>query len=297
LQFQDNLTVQSRFSGTSPNIKAINYKSEPLINKLNRLNSGAQGRYVLADIYNYTSNSSFTTPRYPVTPRMVAGPGQALRIRLVNSGGSGTGESFNLHGHVWQEEPYVNGSKNLGDNKMSQWFGYRDQLGALNSFNLLIKSAGGRNRIPGDYFYNSTTNATFAPGMWGILTVTTKKDYIQVTSIAIDSILKTANISGWVTVRPDSGIVASNSITLEIEGIGGLNSTGVQPDGTWKFENIKYNNLMDEFTFRTSAGGEFVTSLQSLLPEKQPVLNPMYKPRPRVIGRGIKPETQQSEKQ
>jgi hypothetical protein len=80
---------------------------------------------------------------------------------------------FEIHGHSWQEEPYVNDSLMLGDNVKSQILGAQIMV-ANQALNILIDSAGGPRGTPGDYlFYNylQTQTGPGRSGAWGILRV------------------------------------------------------------------------------------------------------------------------------
>jgi hypothetical protein len=256
LQFQDNLTVQSVPQGNNPNqyatiTNAINYKSEPLDSRFgDTTNTAIQFNSV--DVSAATSNT-MTNNAYPETPHLVAQKGTPIRLRLLHAGGAGTGEIFELHGHNWQEEPYTDDSKKIGNNEKSQWFGYRDQLGALNSFDLPISSAGGRNEIPGDYLYRSMSNTTFKAGVWGMFSVTNSNDLVYLT--AADNANKLITISGGCTVDPVTGKLPT-SITLKY-GKAGSNTATVDKNGLWSFTNLPAKNFkkVKGATLTSSTGG------------------------------------------
>jgi hypothetical protein len=270
LQLQDNVDIPfvgnstDDFSGSSVSY-GINYKSEPLANRLEVLHKSAKasGKYNNYNITELTSNNISKGLTYPETPHLVAQKGTALRFRLVNSGGSGNGEIFNLNGHVWQEEPYQKGSTILGENKASQWFGYRDQLGSLNSFDILINSAGGQNQVAGDYLYNSSSSLSFTNGMWGILSVTNAGELIFVTGATNKNGF---NINGKTTISPATGKFPE-FITLVING-GQNRKVKVEADGSWKFASVNTIRFDDKLVFESASGGKLVTSLQSLANRK-----------------------------
>jgi hypothetical protein len=107
----------------------------------------------------------------PQTPIFEAYAGEPIRFRILLPGGATTPIMFEIHGHSWQEEPYVNNSLELGNNEKSQVLGA--QIIVPNqSLNILIDSAGGRDMTPGDYlFYDYQQTKPGLSGAWGILRV------------------------------------------------------------------------------------------------------------------------------
>lgn len=198
LQFQDNLTVEGK--NNSEVNTAINYKSDPIAFRYSNVNN-----FNSLDVQDATTNAR-NDNSYPATPLLVVAKGSPVRVRLLHAGGAGNGENFILHGHVWQEEPYIDGSTALGDNELSQWFGFRDQLGALNSFDLLISSAGGKNSVEGDYIYRSFPNSSFADGAWGIMSVTDGTDLVYLTNVSNEKNELTLN--GQCSADPETGKIA-----------------------------------------------------------------------------------------
>ena len=100
----------------------------------------------------------------PETPlNASAQAGSEVRFRVLNSGNASPGNMTNstkmivVDGHDWQEEPYIFKSTVIGDNKLSQHLGSQ-QVTTLESYNLILPSAGGKKRQPGDYnfFYYPT---------------------------------------------------------------------------------------------------------------------------------------------
>jgi hypothetical protein len=101
-----------------------------------------------------------------------ASPGEPVRFRLVHPDGIGgfPDDVIKLHGHVWQEEPYANGSTTLGANRASNWFGARDGFGPQNHFDILVK-AGGTSSVHGDYLLASSPGAEQLMGNWALFRV------------------------------------------------------------------------------------------------------------------------------
>ncbi len=108
----------------------------------------------------------------PVTPVFTAGAGDGVRIRMLHPGGHPRNDNYLLHGHIWEEEPYVNGSQALGSNPLSNWVGSQVGVGPGTHFDFLPKGgAGGRFRMPGDYLYRTFKSFHFDGGIWGIFRV------------------------------------------------------------------------------------------------------------------------------
>jgi hypothetical protein len=108
----------------------------------------------------------------PQTPIFRAPAGMPVRFRLVDPGGIGDNQQvFELTGHVWQEEPYTQSSTVIGHNPLSQWRGTTDAYGPTSHYNVVLDSAGGANRVPGDYLYRSWTANQYQVGLWGLFRV------------------------------------------------------------------------------------------------------------------------------
>jgi hypothetical protein len=117
-------------------------------------------------------SNQLTGGKDPVTPIFTAPAGMPCRFRLLASGGIGDNqEVFELAGHVWQEEPYTKGSTEIGVNPRSSWTGTTPLYGPTAHYDVVIASAGGDNKVPGDYLYRSATAAQFQSGLFGILRV------------------------------------------------------------------------------------------------------------------------------
>jgi hypothetical protein len=118
----------------------------------------------------------------PQTPIFAAVAGTPVRFRMLHPDGLGgfPDDVWTIHGHIWQLEPYVSFAKpnnivvpsaTLGLNRFSQWVGSRDGFGPGNHFDILIDSAGGVNRVFGDYLYKSFPSSEASAGVWGIFRV------------------------------------------------------------------------------------------------------------------------------
>jgi hypothetical protein len=164
--------------------KAVNYRTEPLWKRMGYapdtpLNGGAEPGQPIDprtptrdyDFTDVLSNSKIGGYD-PETPVFTATAGQDVRVRLLQPGGHSRNNVFMLHGHIWEEEPYVNGSTALGSNPLSEWKGAQYGVGPGSHFDFLLKhGAGGAYHIPGDYLYRTFQSFQFDGGIWGIFRV------------------------------------------------------------------------------------------------------------------------------
>ncbi|HEX8475577.1 MAG TPA: multicopper oxidase domain-containing protein [Pyrinomonadaceae bacterium] len=164
--------------------KAFNYRTEPLWKRMGfEPNTPLeQTREVVftnslrnSQVVNHPGSPvppASMEPGDPVTPVFTAAAGTPIRFRLLMPGGHARNSVFNLHGHIWEELPWINASTMQGHNPFSQWEGTRYGIGAGSHFNLLLKNgAGGRFQVRGDYLYRNQTSFLFDGGMWGIFRV------------------------------------------------------------------------------------------------------------------------------
>jgi hypothetical protein len=124
---------------------------------------------VLSNTALRTTNADGVDPN---TPIFEANAGDPIRFRVLMPGGNTSGPNgspmvFEIHGHSWQEEPYVNDAGSLGSNPNSQVLGAEMIVPHL-ALNILIDKAGGAGEVPGDYLYY---NYLQKDGAWGILRV------------------------------------------------------------------------------------------------------------------------------
>jgi hypothetical protein len=198
--------------------RAINYRTEPLdyrfvdstwlenfnINSPLGVGGALSNSLVLAD---------------PQTPVFAATANTPLRFRMVHPAGLNE-QVFTLHGHVWQEEPYVNGSKEIGRNPLSQSQGSRDGFGANVSFDAVIDKAGGAAGVPGDYLYRTFIGSVFQNGMWGLLRVAPPtQDIVAITRFSNPKVTKgQVLITGTTTVDPNTGRMADRVTIFDTTG-------------------------------------------------------------------------------
>ncbi|MEK6372203.1 MAG: hypothetical protein AABO58_05855 [Acidobacteriota bacterium] len=169
---QDNLnkSVMTTTSPTKPTQVALNYTQEPMAPRFGNPPNPPSLNGADVDLSQAVSNS-LVGNKDPVTPVFNATAGTPVRIRLLHPGGASDQQVFTLHGHIWQDEPFLQGSTVIGWNPESPWIGSRDLYGANSSYEIVIPSAGGANKVQGDYLYRTHPANFFSSGLWGILRV------------------------------------------------------------------------------------------------------------------------------
>ncbi|MDB5036135.1 MAG: hypothetical protein JWQ98_3376 [Chlorobi bacterium] len=230
----DGVTSKGANSQSGTNTMAVNYRTEPIIS---RYPVGTNSNLNLTDISAALTDSLVGGP--PQTPTFVAFAGEPLRIRLMTPNSSGNEVIWTLHGHVWQEEPYINGSTAIGRNDTSQWQGSRPQLNALTAYDLPISSAGGAFKQPGEYIYRSYIQKNFSVGSWGLVKVTPTgaNDAIAISDAEV--VPTGVNLKGVNTVSPGTGAFARQVKVYAVNGkerqeVGTAN---VDPKtGTWSLK-------------------------------------------------------------
>jgi manganese oxidase len=178
----------------------------------------------------------------PQTPVFTANAGVPVRFRVVYTGGD-TAQVLDVHGHVWQEEPYVLAdgssltcpylvcSQRIGDNgQRSEWIGAR-QMNPNENADFVVDHAGGAQNVAGDYLYN-TIFQSGNQGTWGLLRVAplvvgSNSAVIQDTMFDGKSLVVLGSASGR-TITADA-VTDNGQITP-------LGSATVAADGTWRFE-------------------------------------------------------------
>lgn len=110
----------------------------------------------------------------PETPTFAVAPRQPFRVRVVHPWGNDQ-QVFELFGHLWQEEPYNDGSTAMASNPTSEYQGFRGGWGATDRLNVMLDHAGGPMGVEGDYLYRMRAVPRQASlGMWGLLEVGTE---------------------------------------------------------------------------------------------------------------------------
>ena len=152
--------------------KAINYRTEPLWKRMGfEPGKPFEETRDLTTWSNVLSNGKVGGVD-PQTPVYTANRGQAVRFRVLQAGGHPRNGVFALNGHVWDVQPYLNNSTQLGQNAFSLWTGARFGHGPTNHLDILLRfGAGGKFSIPGDYLFRDHSAVGFSGGQWGILRV------------------------------------------------------------------------------------------------------------------------------
>lgn len=124
-----------------------------------------------------TATTGDTNIGDPVTPVFTALPGQDVYMRILEPTGAGRGTTFNLHGHVWQRDPYLAGavpSQTIGDNPLGMVLGAQESVTPSGHFDIVpLHGAGGAGAVPGDYLFKDQGSFGRTSGLWGILRVGT----------------------------------------------------------------------------------------------------------------------------
>ncbi|MGZ8842140.1 MAG: copper oxidase [Pyrinomonadaceae bacterium] len=150
--------------------KAVNYRTEPLWKRMN---------YPPETPFELTRDQDFTNVLTdaqvggrPQTPIFTATAGQQVRFRILNANGHMRNNVFNLHGHFWQDEPYMNFSKDIGSNPLSEVKGTQYGVGPSSHYEVIPSNgAGGARRVLGEYLYRTQESFMFDGGIWGIFRV------------------------------------------------------------------------------------------------------------------------------
>lgn len=203
IQLKNGTTVTPSLQ--TPNataLNAVNYKSEPLTQRTCSDPSTAVADCLFANdaICGKDSAGNPRTCGEPETPIFQACPGEEVRFRLLHPGGVNTNEVFELFGHVWAETPYESADEgcespttqtnpyassvigtrlNCLDKPSpneTEWTGSRMGHGPGNHYEVVIPSAGGVNKVAGDYLYKTSSDMHVNPGLWGLFRVLPTSD-------------------------------------------------------------------------------------------------------------------------
>ena len=121
--------------------KALNYRAEPLWKRMNYAPDLPLEQTRAIDFTNSLSNAQVGGD--PVTPVFTAKAGTPVRFRVLNSNGHARNNVFQVHGHIWQQEPYINNSTQIGNNPLSEWKGAQQGHGASNHMDAFPRTARG----------------------------------------------------------------------------------------------------------------------------------------------------------
>jgi hypothetical protein len=140
----------------------------------------------------------------PETAVFTVGAGDPFRMHVLMPFSPGRGSTYDLHGHVWQRDPYVCeddadlglpgkcsmgeegqpgyghagaagsgsvGSQNLGNNPIGFHVGGIESWFSGQHYEIVIPSAGGSFGVQGDYLFRDHMGIGNTGGLWGILRV------------------------------------------------------------------------------------------------------------------------------
>jgi hypothetical protein len=166
----ENLEVGGDPEGSGQ--KAVNYRTEPIWFRIGLAPDWPAEDTRQFTLFDQVLSNDWIGGQDPETPVFVANAGKAVRFRVVHPGGHTQSHVFDLHGHIWEELPYVADSQALGSNPESEWKGARGGHGPSNHFDVLIKNgAGGRFSVAGDYLYRDYAAWLLDGGIWGLFRV------------------------------------------------------------------------------------------------------------------------------
>jgi hypothetical protein len=189
----------------------------------------------------------------PATPILGAPAGMPVRIRLLGPPGNGDNQqTFELYGHVWQFQPYRDGSTVIGDNPASPTTGTQGGVGPTAHYDIVLPSAGGSFKVPGDYVWRSADALQFQVGVWGLMRVSPVPQPQQNAfpdTVAVESVEQENGASGdqpnctvkWTaTIRPAAEPAQrrySNTFTLAADGaVTTVKRSSSDADGQWSVQ-------------------------------------------------------------
>ncbi|NLI80974.1 MAG: copper oxidase [Deltaproteobacteria bacterium] len=150
--------------------EGLNYRAEPLWFRLGYA-PNATGAQTDAVDFSAALSNSITGGADPQTPVFLARARHQVRFRVLKAGGHARNHVPVIQGHGWERLPYQFDSTRLGFNSKSQVQGSQEGHGPYAHWNLILRSAGGRFGIRGDYLYRDFSSPHFVGGVWGILRV------------------------------------------------------------------------------------------------------------------------------
>ncbi len=175
---------------------AINYGTEPLWYRFGINPTDDEGMLDLPNAGDAYSNG--LAGGDPETAVFDVAPGAPFRQHVLMPWGPGRGSTYDLHGHVYQRDPYVCpndadlgltgkcnmgnghagrsgngsvGSQALGDNPIGFYLGGIESWFPGEHYEIVIPSAGGGNGVAGDYLFRDRMGLGNAQGLWGIVRV------------------------------------------------------------------------------------------------------------------------------
>jgi len=165
---------------------AINYATEPAWFRFGMLPCSEGACENVPNAYELYANARVSGD--PETPVFTAAPGEPFRMHMLMPAGSGRKSAPTLHGHVWQRDPYTCpgsadaglpgkcytdevGSRSMGENPIGFAIGGIQSFEPGAHFEIYSESAGGTNKVLGDYLFRDHMGLGNLDGLWGILRV------------------------------------------------------------------------------------------------------------------------------
>jgi hypothetical protein len=275
------LTDGNSWWATGNPLAGFNYRSEPPWLRFGTMLNRALGANAPKDWKNLTAadvdniallnmqfvNETATTANQltrtdPETPIFRAPAHMPARFRLLMPGGDGDNQiTFELTGHVWQEEPYTNDSTKIGYNPKSESYGTLTGYGVTSAYDIVLDTtpgttpSGGRFGIAGDYLYRAWTANMFQGGAWGLFRVspwTPRAGQAFPDTVGITSVNGTT-ISGYTTPCPVaiSGVCTAGGYVSSVK-VGNLGTAAVK-DGLWSLTTE--TRAPELLTVNSPAGG------------------------------------------
>lgn len=151
--------------------KAFNYRTEPFWTRLDA-NPAADPESMMDYDYSNVLSSTHAAQGDPSTPVFTTAAGMPVRFRLIEPAGHPRNGAFTLSGHDWVEYPWAEGSTvQKADPRAQNRFGVVNGIGPGRHMNVLLESAGGAEKIAGDFLYRTPLGFAFGGGQWGIMRV------------------------------------------------------------------------------------------------------------------------------
>ena len=270
---------------------ALNYRTETFTSRL--VNPASPLGYAKA-----FSNSQLNPPQDPVTPVFRAAAGSPVRFRLVMPSTTSNNSlplvppvTFDIHGHGWQEEPYLQKPVSIGlgvvgvgpnqpaaeqqdeDRPLSSYaesfnpfslkigFNVRSQflgtqtVAPYESFNFVVDRAGGVAQVEGDYLYEALQR-TRVEGLWGIFRV--EKDLVVITEQSLSGgKLTLKGLHQPSNANLDKPATISVTSTQGVQGDAQINGA----DGSWTFSAPYTGNFPLTLKIGSSLGGATTVEL------------------------------------
>ncbi|HEX8456549.1 MAG TPA: hypothetical protein VF656_04440 [Pyrinomonadaceae bacterium] len=165
-------------------MKGFNFKSEPIWARLGFMaemskvdHTTFQDVSQLLNDVNQANVLSSAAHGDPETPIFSVAAGTPVRFRVVQPTGHPRQHAFTIFGHSWFHEAWTNNSTVLwrpgvDAEPTSMNLGSQGGHTARRHWNIILPSAGGGFRQPGDYLFRTQESYHFTSGLWGIFRVT-----------------------------------------------------------------------------------------------------------------------------